>query len=265
MLISNRLSRLIREGKPALGMWVNLCDPGVVQLAALAGYDWVIIDNEHNPLTEAQVQGMLHAVGGYDVQTIVRVRANREEHVKWVLDSGAGGVIIPGARDAADARRAVEICKYHPLGSRGYGPNRASGYWTRGKEYTASANEEILLICQIELASAVAEVDEICRIDGIDGFWIGPTDLAQSLGHLGDAENPEVVAAIDRIIEAANRHGMPWGMPIGSVEACKSHVERGGTIIVLGSDSRMIRQTGSGLVEKARNILDAHGLRGKQD
>jgi len=141
--------------------------------------NWVLIDTEHNPLTESHVQGLLYALSGSDVTGMVRVRANREEHVKWVLDAGAGGVIIPSVENAADARHAVEICKYHPLGRRGYGPNHASGFWSRTTEYLANANRDIVLICQIELASAVAEVEEICRIEGIDGIWIGPTDLAQ--------------------------------------------------------------------------------------
>jgi 2-keto-3-deoxy-L-rhamnonate aldolase RhmA len=251
---SNRLARLIRERRPAVGMWINLSDPGVAQIAALAGYDWVMIDTEHNPFTESQVQGLLHALGGFDVTAIVRVRANREEHVKWILDTGAGGVVIPSIRDTADARQAVEISKYFPLGRRGYGPNRASHFWTRGKEYTANANQETLLICQIELASAVAEVDQICQVPGIDGVWIGPTDLAQSLGHLGDAQHPEVQAAIERVIESANRHGLPWGIPTANVQDYETYVQRAGVLMTLGSDSRLLWSGASEMVSKARAL-----------
>ena len=242
-------------------MWVNLCDPGVGQIAALAGHDWIMIDTEHNALTEAQVQGIIHAVSAFDVTTVVRVRANREEHVKWVLDVGAGGVVIPGVLDAADARKAVHIAKYHPLGLRGYGPNRASGFWTEGEQYNATANEDILLICQIELASAVAEIDEICQIAGIDGVWIGPTDLAQSMGHLGNPGHPEVKAAIDTIIETANRHGKPWGIPTGLVADYQRYVERGAVLMLLGSDTRILKSGAGELVTGARELLDRAGLR----
>ena len=171
MNISNRLARLIREGKPTVGMWMNLCDPGVAQIGAGAGYDWIMIDIEHNPLTESQVQGLLHALAGYDVQSIVRVRANSPEHIEWVLDSGAGGIMVPMMRSAADLRHSVEICKYHPLGMRGFGPNRASGYWTKGKEYVATANDDILLIPQIEHPGAVAEIDDIyCPLGNFAGY-----------------------------------------------------------------------------------------------
>lgn len=255
MNISNQLARRIRDGKPAVGMWINLCDAGVAQVAAAAGYDWVMIDNEHNPLTEAQVQGLLHALQGSDVQSVVRVRANREEHIKWVLDAGAGGILIPGTRDAADARRAVEHCRYRPLGDRGYGPNRASAFFTREKDYVARANTDIVLICQVEHASAVAEIDEICCTDGIDGIWIGPTDLAQSLGHLGAPQHPEVVSAIDTIIDAATRHGRPWGIPTGAPEQFAAYVARGGTLMVLGSDTRILRVEGARFVEQARAVM----------
>lgn len=244
-----------------MGMWINLCDPGVAQLAAVAGYDWVMIDMEHNPLTEGQVQGLLHAISGEEVTTVVRARANRQEHVSWILDAGAGGVLMPGIVDAADARKAVQICKYHPLGMRGYGPNRATGFWTNVVEYNARANEDILLICQIELASAVAEIEEICQISGIDGLFIGPTDLAQSMGHLADPAHADVQAAIDRIIDTCNRHGKCWGIPAATIDEYQRYVERLAVLVLLGSDTGMIKAGAAALAAGAREVLDRSGLR----
>lgn len=257
MPLSNRLARLIRDGHPALGMWINLVDPGVVQIAALAGYDWVMIDTEHNPFTEAQVQGLLHALREYDVTPVVRVRGNREECVKWILDAGAGGLVVPSLKDAADARVAVQISKYFPLGQRGYGPNRASDFWTRGKPYVETANQDIFVIGQIELASAVADAEAICAIPGLDGVWIGPTDLAQSLGHLGDPNHPEVRAAIDTVIETATRQSKPWGIPTGSVEDYERYVKRSGQLMTLGSDTRILLNGGSDFVRRARQAVSA--------
>ena len=181
MRISYRLAECVADRRPAVGLWVNLSDPGVVHLAAECGYDWVMIDNEHNPLTESQIQSHIYAASAYDTSVIVRVRGNQEEHVKWVLDAGASGIIIPVLRDAHDAKHAVEICKYAPLGSRGFGPNRASGFWS-DTSYVSSANRSVFLICQIELAAAVEAADEICSVRGLDGIWIGPGDLAHLLG-----------------------------------------------------------------------------------
>ncbi|MSO21735.1 MAG: hypothetical protein EXQ58_00470 [Acidobacteria bacterium] len=259
MPLSNRLARLIRGGHPALGMWINLVDPGVAQIAALAGYDWVMIDTEHNPFTESQVQGMLHSLREFDVTPVVRVRGNREECVKWILDAGAGGIVIPALKNAADAYAAVQISKYFPLGERGYGPNRASDFWTRGKQYTETANQDIIVIGQIELASAVAEAKAICEIPGLDGIWIGPTDLAQSLGHLGDPNHPDVQSAIETIIDTATRQAKPWGIPTGSVEDYERYVKRGGQLMTLGSDSRMLLSSGSDFVRKARQVTPSDG------
>ncbi len=143
------------------------------------------------------------------------------------------------------------MCAPSTLGSRGYGPNRASGYWTHGKQYTAQSNDRILLICQIETAGAVAEIDEICQIDGIDAVWIGPTDLAQSLGHLGDAEHPEMKKAINAIIEGAKRHDMPWGIPTKDLDTYEKYVQNGGTVMILGSDTRILREAGLEFVRGA--------------
>ncbi len=241
MIFSTRLIEKVRSGRHAVGFWINLSDPALSQIAGIAGFDWVMIDTEHNPLTEAEVQGHIYALGGFNTSCIVRVRANRQEHIKWVLDSGASGIIIPALTDYADALAAVRNSKYHPLGMRGYGPNRVSNFMTEQKNYNEMANRDVMLICQIELASAVEEVDKICGIPGIDGIWIGPTDLAQSLGHLGNPSHPDVQTAVTHIIDTANRHKMPWGIPTTNVEDFKKYASLGGTIMTIGSDSFILR------------------------
>lgn len=253
MRFSNRLARRIRERQPAIGTWLNLSDPAVAEIAGIAGFDWVMIDSEHNPVTEAQIQGLLYACAPFDMTAVVRVRANREEHVKWVLDAGAGGIIIPSLRDAADARHAVEIAKYHPLGGRGFGPNRASGFGSR-PDYARLANQDVVLIGQVELASAVEEVDAITSLEGLDGVWIGPADLAQSLGHPGELDHPDVRAAIDRIIASANRNGKPWGTPTVRPEDLERYIQRGGSLMTFGSDTRILREQFDALSRTAGKI-----------
>ena len=240
MIISDRLAQLVRSRQPACGFWINLTDPGIAEIAAIAGYDWIMIDTEHNPITESEVQAMLYAVAGFPTTPVVRIRSNRDEHVKWVLDAGAGGIIVPSLRDAADAREAVAICKYHPLGRRGFGPNRASGFWSNA-DYVKTANERVLVVGQVELASAVNDVDAICEIAGLDAIWIGPGDLAQSLGYPERPDHPEVCAAIDRIIHAAIAHKMPWGIPTASAVDYQRYVARGAVLMTLGSDTRLLR------------------------
>lgn len=241
------LAELVRNGKPVRGFWINLSDPAIAQIAAIAGYDWVMIDTEHNPLTESDVQGMLYAVAGHKTAAVVRIRSNREEHVKWVLDAGASGIIIPCLRDGGDAREAVAICKYHPLGRRGFGPNRATGFWSNSS-YVRTANERVMLIGQVELASAISDIDQICGTPGLDAIWIGPGDLAQSLGHPGEPDHQDVSVAIDQIISAANAYRMPWGIPVGSAADYKRYVSKGAVLLTVGSDTRLLRMGTENLI-----------------
>jgi 2-keto-3-deoxy-L-rhamnonate aldolase RhmA len=252
--VTNRLAQLMREGVPAAGFWINLSDPAIVRIAALCGFDWVMIDTEHNPLGGAELQAMVYAAAGSETTVVPRVRGAEECHITWVLDLGVGGIVVPGIRDAAHARRAAAAAKYAPVGERGFGPNRASDFWSRGSEYVKEANREVLLICQVELASAVADVDAICDTPGVDGIWIGPGDLAQSLGHLADTSHPDVLAAIDQVIAAATRHGKPWGIPTGSVEEFERYARRGGTILTVGSDTRVLKNAGGELAARARKV-----------
>ena len=263
MHFSTRLARLLKANKPAMGMGNDLADPAVLEVAALAGYDRTLTDMEHNPFTESQVAAHILAAGGYDITPVVRVRFNSEEHVKWVLDAGAGGVIIPGLANSDEGKWAVEICKYHPVGRRGFAPTRVGQFWTNHEEYIASANDEIALICQVERASAVEDIEAICQIGPIDALWIGPADLAQSLGHVGNPTHPDVQAAIDKVIEAATRHGKPWGLPVPTVEAFEGYVKRGGTAMVLGLDSRMVMDQAQALASGGLEILHREQLRKK--
>lgn len=253
MIFSTKLIEKMRLGKPALGFWINLSDPALAQLAGIAGFDWVMIDTEHNPVSDAQVQGHIYALSGFETSCIVRVRANRQENIKWVLDSGVAGIIIPAITDYADALEAVRNSKYHPLGMRGYGPNRASNFMTELKTYNEISNRDVMLICQIELASAVKDVDKICSIPGIDGIWIGPTDLAQSMGHLGNHNHPDIQAAIKLVIDTANKHKMPWGIPTASAVDFNKYASMGGTILTAGSDTSMLRNALNGILKEIKD------------
>lgn len=257
----NRLAKLLAEKKPALGAWITFADPSIAIIFAHAGFDWVMIDNEHNPFTETQIQGFIHALRGTDVSCIVRVRGNDPAHIKWVLDSGADGIIVPWIENADDARRAVDAAKYYPLGKRGYGPLRATDFWEHKQEYDTYANERILLICQIERSSAVDCIDEIAQMPGIDGLWIGPTDLAQSVGHLGQADHPDVQECIARTIAAANQHNKAWGIPVGSVEDLMGYVKQGGTVMTITSSSRIMAEVSKKCSQAGLSALVKAGLR----
>ncbi len=257
----SRLAQLLAERKPALGCWITLTDPAIAIMLARAGYDWVMIDTEHNPFTEAQVQGVIHALRGTDVTAIVRVRSNAPADIEWILDAGAGGIIVPMAENAEDVAQAIRAAKYHPLGERGYGPLRATDFWADTAEYNARANTEVLLICQIERSGAVDDIEQIVQMPGLDGIWIGPGDLAHSLGHMGDVGHQDVQEAMTKIINAANHHGKPWGIPVRTVEDLMRYVNQGAILMTLGSDSFLLNSGARELAQVGRAALAKSGLR----
>lgn len=254
-MINNKLARLLKQKKPAVGGWINLCDPGIAIIMAYAGYDWLLIDNEHHPFTETQIQTIIYALRKTGVTPIIRVRGNDPSHIKWVLDAGAGGVMVPMLESVEDVKKAISYSKYPPLGNRGYSPLRATDFWTFKQEYEETANEEILLICQIEQLSAVNEIEEIVKLP-IDGIWIGYADLSFSMGYKGNFKHPDVQKAIEKVINAANKYGKPWGMPAATSEDFKKRVNQGGLLLISGSDSGFISSSASERVQQCRRAIE---------
>ena len=176
----NRLKQLWREGKPALGVWVSTGDPYVVESLGRAGFDWVLIDMQHGMgIDVGRAVACLQALSGAEAVALVRLPWNQPEYFQWVLDAGAQGVLVPLVNTPEDARRAVQACRYPPLGNRSFGPNRARLY---GPDYFERANDEVALLVQVETREAVEQAEAIARVEGVDALYIGPADLAISMG-----------------------------------------------------------------------------------
>ncbi len=222
---------------------------------ARAGYDWLLIDNEHHPFTETQVQSMIYALRDTETTPIVRVRGNDPSHIKWVLDAGAGGIMVPMIENADDVKKAISYSKYPPIGNRGYSPVRATDFWTFKQEYEEKANEEILLICQIEQPTAIDEIEEIVRLP-VDGIWIGYADLSFSMGYKGNFKHPEVQKCIEKVIEVANRYGKPWGMPAATPDDFAFRTKQGAILMASGSDVQYLISGASERVKKCRRAIE---------
>ncbi|MCM8814598.1 MAG: aldolase/citrate lyase family protein [Candidatus Omnitrophica bacterium] len=255
MMKKNRLARLIREKKPSLGGWICLGDPGVAIIMANAGYDWLLIDNEHHPFIETQIQTIIYSLKNTQTTPIVRVRGNDPSHIKWVLDAGAGGIMVPMIENANDVKRAISYSKYPPIGNRGYSPVRATDFWAFKQEYEERANKEILLICQIEQVSAVDEIEEIVQLP-VDAIWIGYADLSFSMGHRGNFRHTDVQKCIDRVIQAANKYGKPWGMPAATPEDFALRVSQGALLMTSGSDVSFLISGASERVKMCRRAIE---------
>lgn len=234
---ADRFRERIAAHQPLLGAGVTLTDPIVSEVLGRAA-DFLWIDAEHNPLTAKHVEGHLQAAQALECPVIVRVPMGDVNFIKHVLDAGADGIVVPQVGSAAEARRVVAACRYPPLGSRGFGPRRATDFGDHADlAYPARANAAVLAFIMLEDIRAVEELETILAIPGLDGVCIGPADLSASLGVIGQLDHPAVQSAIDTIIEQTRRRGLMVGLGGGDNPAtARAWIARGVQWLQLGGD-----------------------------
>ncbi len=248
---TNHVKRALREGRPTAGSWLHLCSAISAEIMSRAGFDWLLIDMEHGHGDYQTLLAQLQAIEGSPVIPIVRVQWNDPAVVKRVLDLGAYGVMVPWVANRAETEAAVRAAKYPPAGIRGIaGSHRAGGYGRHAAEYWKRANDEILVVIQVETPTALADVDAIARVPGVDVLFVGPGDLSTALGHMGDPGHPEVVAAIERIETAAKAHGVALGNITRNWEQARELYKRGYQFLTLCSDTTLLVQGAKELVGK---------------
>jgi 2-keto-3-deoxy-L-rhamnonate aldolase RhmA len=240
----------IAKGKFALGTWVTLLDPAVPELLGGAGFDLFIVDGEHGPAATADLTRVLIATRASGVPVLYRVGANEPVRIMHALDAGASGVVVPQIRTVADAERAVAWCRYPPDGLRGIAPRRASGYGRGTGAYMAVANALVTCCIQIETREALADLDAILAVPGIDTILIGPNDLAASLGHIGDLAHPDVETAIRHIGARATAAGVPAGAWAASPAQARTRREQGFAWATVGSDYAFIVSAADAVVRE---------------
>lgn len=228
----------LRRGDPLIGTIVAIGSTDAVEVLAASGFDWLFIDAEHSPLSPATVQQMVLAAR--DVPCVVRLPANDEVFLKQALDAGAAGIIVPLVNSAAEAASVVRRAKYPPQGMRGVGTSRALGYGYGIADYVARANRETVVIVQAEHIEAVQAIDDIVAVPGLDGIFVGPFDLSASMGKPGLVNDPDVVAAIDKVAAAARRAGLPLGYFGVSPETVGPWMARGFSFVACGVDLMML-------------------------
>jgi len=208
----------LAAGEPALGVSVMFPSPQVVEMLGAFGFDWVLLDCEHGAMSLPDVEAMAMAAKASGMTPIARPATKSPEHIAQVLDRGVMGVQVPHVITADDAHSVVQAVKYHPLGRRGLAAGtRSANYDAHGSmaDYVKAANEATLIAAQIEDEAALANIDSLLKVDGIDVFFIGPSDLSQSLGHPGNPKAPRVAQAIDSCLERIRTAGRTAGMPSG--------------------------------------------------
>jgi 2-keto-3-deoxy-L-rhamnonate aldolase RhmA len=236
--MENKIKSLLKQGKPTAGAWLQMTSPFSAEIMARAGFDWLIVDMEHAPGDFLNHASQLQAIGGTDCVPFVRAPWNDPVAIKRILDTGVLGVLIPYVNSAEEARNAVAACKYPPEGIRGLaGSPRAAYFGQNSMDYLKDANEEILVIIAVETGEAIANLDEILAVDGLDGIFIGPMDLATSMGYFGDPSHPEVQQAIATVEEKTLKAGKYLGTVGGSWEQARKKYDKGYQLLMLMSDS----------------------------
>lgn len=225
MITQNRMKAKIKAGEPAFGVSITFPAPELAEMVAQAGYDWILIDAEHGSHSITDVYQMVLACELHGVTPIVRPQANDADVILRYMDRGAMGVQVPHVNSAAEAEAAVNAVRFHPEGTRGLGGGRKLMGMAE-PDFLKRSNEETLVCVQIEHKEGLDNLDEMLEVDGVDVFFIGPSDLSQSLGYPGQRTHPVVAEAIDTAFNKIHAAGKASGTP-GGPELARSNVERG--------------------------------------
>ncbi len=240
-----------------IGSWITLGHPAVAEIMGAAGFDWLVLDTEHSVLELSEVQILIQVLDGQRCPAIVRLTSNHPDQIKRVMDAGATGVMVPMIKTSADAEAAVQSVYYPPRGQRGVGLARAQGYGARFQQYRHWLEDNAVVVVMIEHIDAVNAIDSILTVPGIDAYIIGPYDLSGSIGRPGELDYPEVQSAIDRVLEAGRRLGMPGGIHVVEPDPVqlRKYVQAGFSFLGYGVDIRILDTLCRSHMKKIREDL----------
>lgn len=244
--------RLARPGV-TYGLFSGLVDPAAAEVIASAGFDWMLIDGEHAPHDLRSILAQLQAAAPHGTPVLVRAEVGETVLIKRLLDIGALTLLVPMIESAAHATQVVAATRYPPTGVRGVATsvNRAAR-WGRVDGYLTRANEEICVICQIETVAGTEAIEEIAAVDGVDALFIGPSDLAASLGLIGQTRHPEVLAAVDDAIVRVVAAGKPAGVFATAPDLVERWTDLGVTFVAVGVDIPLLAKATSDLAASYR-------------
>lgn len=243
--------RIAASDRPLAGMWVCSGSPLIAEIAAGSGLDWLLIDGEHSPNSLESILAQLQAIAAYPATALVRPPYGDVVTIKQYLDLGVQNLLVPMVDSAEQAAELVRAVRYPPAGVRGVGSALArASRWNRVPDYLADAAGTISLTVQIETAAAVERVEEILEVDGVDAIFIGPSDLAASMGLLGQQEHPDVVAAAEHCIRAAAAAGKPAGVNAFAPAVADRYFSAGASFVLVGADVAMLARASEALAER---------------
>jgi 4-hydroxy-2-oxoheptanedioate aldolase len=241
----------IAAGQPQIGFWQALASPYTAEICAGAGFDWLLIDAEHAPNDLPLILSQLQAVAPYDVEAVVRAPIGDAVLIKQLLDVGARSLLIPMVESEEQAREIVRATRYPPAGIRGIGSaiGRASR-WNRTANYLQEAEQEICLLLQVESVAGLEAIDDIANTPGVDGVFIGPSDLSAALGHIGNPAHAAVQQAIEQGIGRILKAGKAAGILIADETLARRYLSLGATFVAVGTDVTVLARGAEALARR---------------
>ena len=246
----NAFRRDLLAGRMLIGCWSSLSNAITTEVLGVAGFDWILLDGEHSPNDVGTFIPQLMALKDSASAPVVRPSSNNTVEIKRLLDAGFYNFLVPFVESAEEAARAVAATRYPPQGVRGVSVSQRSNRYGTVANYFTGINEQICVAVQIESNAGVAAAAQIAAVDGVDCIFVGPSDLAAGMGHLGNANHPEVQAAIATVYAAAKAAGKPSGILAPKEEDARRYMAMGATFVAVGSDLGVFRSATQALRDK---------------
>jgi 4-hydroxy-2-oxoheptanedioate aldolase len=239
----NRFKQALAGGERQVGLWCGMASAMSAEILAGAGFDWIVIDGEHAPNDIPLLVAQLQAMRGGTAEPVFRVPWNEPVIIKRALDAGARSLLIPFVQNAEEARKAVSSARYPPLGIRGVAVVPRANDYGRVRNYHRNAHLDTCILVQIETRSALEEIEAIAAVEGVDGLFIGPSDLAADFGHLADNKHPEVQGAIKDAARRIRAAGRSAGTLSGNLDGVESLFDMGFNFTAAGSDVGLLARS----------------------
>ncbi|MXQ14037.1 HpcH/HpaI aldolase family protein [Microvirga makkahensis] len=250
---ANAFKRAILNQQRQIGLWSSTGSAAAVEMLGHAGYDWILLDTEHTPIELPDIVSQMRAMIGTKTEAVVRPAWNDPVLIKRFLDAGAQTLLVPFVQNEDEALQAVRSMRYPPHGIRGVSMSSRANRYGRVTDYFRRVNDELCLLVQLETGAALKRLEAIAAVDGVDGIFIGPSDLSADLGRLGNAAHPEVQAAIRSAVEKCRKLGKAAGILAPIEEDARRYLEWGFSFVAVGVDMGLLRNASDDLLKRFRD------------
>lgn len=246
----NAFKHALAAGRLQIGLWCSLCSAIAVDIVSDSGFDWLLLDSEHAPNEIPGLLAQLQAARGGTATPVVRPPWNDPVMIKRVLDIGAQSVLLPYVQTAEEAKRAVAAVRYPPAGIRGVAAATRASRYGRVNGYLQRADAEICTLVQVETRQALEQLEAIASVEGIDGVFIGPSDLSASFGHVGNPQHPEMQTVMQQAVTRLKAVGKPAGILTGNEEEARRYISWGYTFVAVGADVGLLARGADALARR---------------